>query len=132
MDIISSIKQVFSRPANASAEMDRLVRFAKSKQGIKLTAQLMQQTDSLTKKGHCRMEAGVAGGHQCGNTQPRTPVRRLYGLYSGFAPDGLYRPTERQDPAKGVPFGRQGRQGKRSSHSLAEKGVVFRLHGLGS
>ena len=50
MDIISSIKQVFSRPANASAEMDRLVRFAKSKQGIKLTAQLMQQTDSLTKK----------------------------------------------------------------------------------
>ncbi len=50
MDIISSIKQVFSRPANASAEMDRLVRFAKSKQGIKLTAQLIQQTDSLTKK----------------------------------------------------------------------------------
>lgn len=50
MDIISSIKQVFARPANASAEMDRLVRFAKSKQGIKLTAQLMQQTDSLTKK----------------------------------------------------------------------------------
>lgn len=50
MDIISSIKQVFSRPANASSEMDRLVRFAKSKQGIKLTAQLMQQTDSLTKK----------------------------------------------------------------------------------
>lgn len=50
MDIISSIKQVFSRPSNASAEMDRLVRFAKSKQGIKLTAQLMQQTDSLTKK----------------------------------------------------------------------------------
>lgn len=50
MDIISSIKQVFSRPANANVEMDRLVRFAKSKQGIKLTAQLMQQTDSLTKK----------------------------------------------------------------------------------
>lgn len=30
--------------------MDRLIRFAKSKQGLKLTAQLMQQTDSLTKK----------------------------------------------------------------------------------
>lgn len=50
MDIISSIKQVFSRPANANAEMDRLVQFAKSKQGVRLTAQLMQQTDSLTKK----------------------------------------------------------------------------------
>lgn len=50
MDIISSIKQAFSRPANANAEMDRLVQFAKSKQGVRLTAQLMQQTDSLTKK----------------------------------------------------------------------------------
>ena len=50
MDIISSIKQAFSRPANTNAEMDRLVQFAKSKQGVRLTAQLMQQTDSLTKK----------------------------------------------------------------------------------
>jgi diphthamide synthase (EF-2-diphthine--ammonia ligase) len=30
-------------------DMARLARFAKSKEGIKLTAQLSQQTDSLTK-----------------------------------------------------------------------------------
>ena len=50
MNIINNIKQFFDRRTISNAEIDRLVRFAKSRQGIKLTAQLMQQTDSLTKK----------------------------------------------------------------------------------
>ena len=50
MDLISSIKQAFTHRKYTEAEVERLVRFAKSKQGLKLTAQLMQQTDSLTKK----------------------------------------------------------------------------------
>ena len=49
MDIINNIKQFFGGKQD-TAEMVRLARFAKSSQGIKLTAQLMQQTDSLTKK----------------------------------------------------------------------------------
>ena len=49
MDIIRNIKQFFGGNTD-STEMARLARFAKSRQGIKLTAQLMQQTDSLTKK----------------------------------------------------------------------------------
>lgn len=35
---------------NAANTSDKLLRFARSKQGLKLTAQIMQQTDSLTKK----------------------------------------------------------------------------------
>lgn len=50
MDIISNIKQFFDRKTISNAEIDRFARFAKSRRGIKLTAQLMQQTDSLTKK----------------------------------------------------------------------------------
>lgn len=51
MDIIGNIRQLFSnRSQSSNAEMERLARFVRSKQGLKLTAQLMQQTDSLTKK----------------------------------------------------------------------------------
>ena len=50
MDFINNLKQAFARRSYTDAEVDRLVRFAKSRQGLKLTAQLMQQTDSLTKK----------------------------------------------------------------------------------
>lgn len=50
MDFINNLKQTFARRSYTDAEVDRLVRFAKSRQGLKLTAQLMQQTDSLTKK----------------------------------------------------------------------------------
>lgn len=39
---------ILGRPDYYAAQ--RLARFAKSRQGVKLTAQLMQQTDSLTKK----------------------------------------------------------------------------------
>ncbi len=49
MDIIKDIKQFFTRRPSPN-EMERLERYMKSKQGVKLTAQLMQQTDSLTKK----------------------------------------------------------------------------------
>ena len=49
MNLINNIKQIFGKPA-MSSEMARLMQFAKSRQGIKMTAQLMQQTDSLTKK----------------------------------------------------------------------------------
>lgn len=49
MDFINSCKQmILGRPDYYAAQ--RLARFAKSRQGVKLTAQLMQQTDSLTKK----------------------------------------------------------------------------------
>ena len=50
MDLINNIRQFFTGKPGTSAEMVRLAQFAKSRQGIKLTAQLMQQTDSLTKK----------------------------------------------------------------------------------
>ena len=49
MDIINNIKQFFGSKQD-SAEIVRLARFTKNRQNIKLTAQLMQQTDSLTKK----------------------------------------------------------------------------------
>ena len=49
MDIINGFRQIFSRRPSQN-DVERLARFMKSKQGIKLTAQLMQQTDSLTKK----------------------------------------------------------------------------------
>ena len=50
MDIINNIKQLFGGKSNSYPDMGRLAHFAKSRQGIKLAAQLMQQTDSLTKK----------------------------------------------------------------------------------
>lgn len=48
--ILSNIKNLFSGNKSSDAEFQRLAQFAKSRQGTKLTAQLMQQTDSLTKK----------------------------------------------------------------------------------
>lgn len=48
--ILSNIKNLFSGNKLSDFEIDRLTQFAKSRQGTKLTAQLMQQTDSLTKK----------------------------------------------------------------------------------
>ena len=49
MDIINGFRQIFSRRPSQN-DVERLARFMKSKQGVKLTARLMQQTDSLTKK----------------------------------------------------------------------------------
>ena len=61
MDIINGFRQIFSRRPSQN-DVERLARFMKSKQGIKLTAQLMQQTDSLTKKGCRRLAVGLAAG----------------------------------------------------------------------
>ena len=46
--IFNSIRDYFSRPTRS--ELVELVRRVSSKQGVKLSAQLQQQTDSLTKK----------------------------------------------------------------------------------
>lgn len=47
-NIFDSIRDYFSRPTRS--ELVELARRVSSKQGVKLTAQLQQQTDSLTKK----------------------------------------------------------------------------------
>lgn len=47
-NILNSIRDYFSRPTRS--ELVELARRVSSKQGVKLTAQLQQQTDSLTKK----------------------------------------------------------------------------------
>lgn len=49
-NIITSIRNWFDRPTRA--EVMTLARMASSKQGLKITAQLLQQTDTLTKKDH--------------------------------------------------------------------------------
>lgn len=48
MDILHGLKQIFSRAPQSDPK--RLARFMRSRQGVKLTAQLMQQTDNLAKK----------------------------------------------------------------------------------
>lgn len=47
-NLITSIRDYFNRPTRA--EILTLARRASSRQGLKLTAQLLQQTDTLTKK----------------------------------------------------------------------------------
>ena len=47
-NIITSIREWFDRPTRA--EVMTLARMASSKQGLKITAQLLQQTDTLTKR----------------------------------------------------------------------------------
>ncbi len=47
-NFLTSIRDFFNRPSRS--ELVELVRRVSSKQGMKLTAQLQQQTDSLTKK----------------------------------------------------------------------------------
>ena len=78
MNVIDTIRQTFSRLAYAGADMDRLERFARSRQGVKLTAQLMRQTDSLTKKD-------IASWRQAWQAaiSVDTPNRtRLYDIYT--------------------------------------------------
>ncbi len=47
-NIITSIRDWLSRPTRAEAMT--LARMASGKQGLKITAQLLQPTDTLTKK----------------------------------------------------------------------------------
>lgn len=51
MGLIRNIREAFGgRRIYTQKDVDRLVQFARSRQGLKLTAELMRQTDSLTKK----------------------------------------------------------------------------------
>ncbi|UVO75545.1 hypothetical protein NXW43_09625 [Bacteroides thetaiotaomicron] len=47
-NLISNIRDWFDRPTRS--EIMTLARKASSRKGLKLTAQLLQQSDSLTKK----------------------------------------------------------------------------------
>lgn len=50
MDFINNLKQAFAAAATPMRKWTGSCALPKSRQGLKLTAQLMQQTDSLTKK----------------------------------------------------------------------------------
>ena len=54
MDILNRLKTAYAAVTGGQVysryDMQRLAKFARSKQGMKLTAQLLQQTDALTKK----------------------------------------------------------------------------------
>ena len=54
MDILNRLKTAYAAVTGEQVysryDMQRLAKFARSKQGMKLTAQLLQQTDALTKK----------------------------------------------------------------------------------
>ena len=54
MDILNRLKTAYTAVTGGQVysryDMQRLAKFARSKQGMKLTAQLLQQTDALTKK----------------------------------------------------------------------------------
>lgn len=54
MEILNRLKNAYATITGGEVytkyDMQRLARFVKSKEGLRLTAQLMQQTDSLTKK----------------------------------------------------------------------------------
>lgn len=75
-NIITSIRQWFDRPTRA--EVMTLARMASSKQGLKITAQLLQQTDTLTKKdiNDWRNAHQVALDYENPNRQ------RLYDIYA--------------------------------------------------
>ena len=65
-------------------DLQRLARFVKSKEGIKLTAQLMQQTDSLTKK-----DIGMWRQAWQQAIDVENPNRsRLYDIYADCMVDG--------------------------------------------
>lgn len=76
MNILDNIKQAFSRQPSKH-DIDKLARFAKSKRGIRLTAQLMQQTDSLTKKDI----ADWRQAHQAAISFDTPNRARLYDIY---------------------------------------------------
>lgn len=75
-NIITSIRDWFSRPTRA--EVMTLARMASSKQGLKLTAQLLQQTDTLTKKDI----ADWRNAHQVAIDYENPNRCRLYDIYA--------------------------------------------------
>ena len=75
-NIISNIRDYFSRPTRS--ELLELARRVSSKQGLKLTAQLQQQTDSLTKKDVADWRAA----HQVAIDYESPNRSRLYDIYA--------------------------------------------------
>ena len=75
-NIITNIRDYFSRPKRS--ELIELARRVSSKQGIKLTAQLQQQTDSLTKKDVADWRAA----HQVAIDYENPNRCRLYDIYA--------------------------------------------------
>ena len=112
MDIINGFRQIFSRRPSQN-DVERLARFMKSKQGIKLTAQLMQQTDSLTKKD---VAAWRSAWQQAISYDTPNRARGLYDFYTDCLIDlhltGCIGQRKGKTLQKGVPLGRQGRKGE--------------------
>ncbi len=78
MDLINNIKQFFKPSTTGMISREEFMRFAKSKQGVKLTAELMQQTNSLTKQ-----DIGAWRGAWQTAISVDTPNRsRLYDIYT--------------------------------------------------
>ena len=75
-NIITNIRDYFSRPKRS--ELVELARRVSSKQGLKLTAQLQQQTDSLTKKDVADWRAA----HQVAIDYESPNRCRLYDIYA--------------------------------------------------
>ena len=75
-NIISNIRDFFSRPTRS--ELVALSRVLSSKQGIKLSAMLQQQTDSLTKKDVADWRAA----HQMAIDYENPGRARLYDIYA--------------------------------------------------
>lgn len=75
-NIISNIREYFSRPSRS--ELVELSRALRSKQGIKVSAMLQQQTDSLTKKDVADWRAA----HQMAIDYESPNRCRLYDIYA--------------------------------------------------
>lgn len=75
-NIITDIRDWFSRPTRA--EILTLARKASSKQGLRITAQLLQQTDTLTKKDIADWRAA----HQVALDYDNPNRLRLYDIYA--------------------------------------------------
>ena len=61
MNVLQKIGNIFTgRQAYSSAEVRRIAEFVKSKEGRRLTAELIRQTDQ---KGRRHVAAGLANGH---------------------------------------------------------------------
>ena len=75
-NFITNIRDWFDRPTRS--EIMTLARKAASKQGLKLTAQLLQQTDTLTKKDI----ADWRSAHQMAIDYENPNRCRLYDIYA--------------------------------------------------
>lgn len=98
-------------------DMARLARFARSKEGIKLTAQLLQQTDSLTKK-----DIGMWRQAWQQAIDVENPNRsRLYDIYTDCMVDGhlLGAWGQRKGMVLSADFRLVGKDGKENEQATA-------------